>query len=120
MTLHVFHFLQDDPLNTWFDYQDDYLDACMTLEGRGSLHDLCAGCRAPKPIYRCEECTLGILWCQLCMLKRHNQMPLHFVEVRRTFPFPVVFSNNDGYASRCGTECFSSGRHYVILAYVYS
>lgn len=95
--LHVFTF-QDVPLKTWINFRDDILDVCMVLDGRGPFHELCADCRAPNPLYRCQECALGRpLWCQLCMLKRHSQSPLHIVEVRRTLPFPVVFSDNDGY-----------------------
>lgn len=123
MMIYTFSLFQDVPLKTWIKFRDEILDESMVLDGRGPFHELCAGCRAPNPLYRCQECALGRpLWCQLCMLKRHSQSPLHIVEVRRTLPFPVVFSDNDGYrdASRCGTESFSSGRHYVILAYVYS
>jgi hypothetical protein len=89
--IYTFSLLQGVPPKTWIDYRDDYLNECMILEGRGPFHDLCADCRAPNPLYKCKECTLGPLWCQLCMLKRHSQLPLHLVEVRRTLPFPVVF-----------------------------
>jgi hypothetical protein len=58
----------------------------MTLEGRGSFHSFCAGCRAPMPRYRCKDCMVGPLWCQTCLVERHDQSPLHLVEVRGTLP----------------------------------
>lgn len=86
------HALQDVPLKTWVRFRDDYLDECMFLEGRGTFHSSCAGCHAPMPQYRCKDCTLGPLWCRACLLQRHDQLPLHLVEVCVTLPFPVVFS----------------------------
>ena len=84
--------LQDVPLKTWVKYRDDYLDECMFIESRGTFYSSCAGCRALMPQYRCKDCTLGPLWCQACLLQRHDQSPLHLVEVCVTLPFPVVFS----------------------------
>ena len=74
--------LQDVPLKTWAKCRDDYLDECMALEGRGAFYSSCAGCRAPMPQYRCKDCMSGPLWCKTCLVERHDQSPLHIVEVR--------------------------------------
>ncbi|KIM82772.1 hypothetical protein PILCRDRAFT_7683 [Piloderma croceum F 1598] len=71
----------DVPLATWLDYRDEYLDDLMCLEGRGNYQQACAGCNAPFPNFRCKDCTLGALWCQACLVKRHSQSPLHIVEM---------------------------------------
>ena len=57
----------------------------MCLEGRGGYERACAGCNKPFPNYRCKDCTHGALWCQLCLVKRHSQSPLHIVEVCEVF-----------------------------------
>jgi len=75
------HTIQDVPLQTWADCRDNYLDECMALEGRGSFYSACAGCRAPMPRYRCKDCMVRPLWCQSCLVERHDQSPLHMVEV---------------------------------------
>ena len=79
--------LQDVPLKTWLEYRDDYLDECMSLEGRGVFYSSCAGCQLSMPRYRCKDCTLGPLWCQVCLVKRHGELPLHLVEVRKMLLF---------------------------------
>ena len=71
----------DAPLTTWVKYRDEYLDECMTLEGRGPFFKYCSGCRAELPSYRCKDCMVGPLWCKECLLQRHDQSPLHNVEV---------------------------------------
>jgi hypothetical protein len=110
----IYTVLQDDPLKTWVDYRDDYLDECMLLEGRGPFYSFCAGCRSPESKYRCEDCTPGPLWCKVCLLARHGQLPLHLVEVRRIvadnfFSISVVFFNDMDCTSRCGTDLFFNG-----------
>ncbi|KAF8503805.1 hypothetical protein F5888DRAFT_1606584, partial [Russula emetica] len=66
-------------LKTWVKYRDNYLDECMRLEGRGSFHSTCTGCQTAIPRYRCKDCTMGPLWCQACLVERHDQSPLHIM-----------------------------------------
>lgn len=78
----ILYSLKDIPLKTWADdFRDEYLDACMMLEGHGSHFQPCMGCQYPMPQYWCKDCTLGPLWCKDCLVERHGQSPLHLVEV---------------------------------------
>jgi hypothetical protein len=77
----LFHIPQDVPLGTWAKHRDEYLDECMALEGRGAFYTSCSGCRVPMPRYRCKDCMVGPLWCKSCLVERHDQSPLHIVEV---------------------------------------
>ncbi|KAF8059256.1 hypothetical protein FPV67DRAFT_1675319 [Lyophyllum atratum] len=58
----------DNPLLTWINYRDKYLDAMLQLEGRGRFAETCASCRDPEPTYRCLDC-------------HGRRMPLHRIEV---------------------------------------
>jgi hypothetical protein len=69
------------PLASWVLHRDEYLDELMCLEGRGRYERSCAGCNTPFPNFRCKDCTHGALWCQVCLVKRHAQSPLHVIEV---------------------------------------
>lgn len=73
--------LQDVPLKTWITYRPEYLDEIMSLEGRGRFGSLCPQCRTPSPIYRCNDCMCGALWCEQCLVDNHSQMPLHNIQV---------------------------------------
>ncbi|KAF8879143.1 hypothetical protein BD779DRAFT_1612947 [Infundibulicybe gibba] len=50
----------------------------LRLDGRG-LHQggLCPDCNAASQVYRCDDCLDSRLFCQDCIVKRHNALPFH-------------------------------------------
>jgi hypothetical protein len=102
---------QDVPLDTWKKYRDEYLDECMVLEGRGKFFHTCAGCKQASPQYRCRDCMHGALWCKDCIVVRHDQSPLHRIEVSTPIILPGVCINV--CHSRCGTHTFFRSLPYV-------
>jgi hypothetical protein len=75
-------------MHEWMQYADAFLQALITLEGRGhSPTNCCSHCRAPeaKARYRCLCCdNLGLV-CKLCIVEVHRYSPLHRIEVRSPF-----------------------------------
>ena len=70
---------------SWIKVQLDVLDEIASLDGPGVQQlDLCSSCpnRQISPIYRCLECPYPSLHCSECIMKRHNTLPLHRIEVR--------------------------------------
>lgn len=68
-------------MTTWTLHRDEYLDEQMRSEGRGDNATSCAGtCEGEAP-YRCTDCLSGAMWCLNCIKLRHDQTPLHFIEV---------------------------------------
>lgn len=81
------HF-KDVPLLTWKQYRNEYLDACLTLNGRGR-HDKCSTCpkcQKANPTFRCQDCFGFALYCKTCISDHHRNEPLHFLEVRPPHP----------------------------------
>lgn len=102
---------QDIPLDTWKKYRDEYLDECMVLEGRGKFSHACVGCKQASPQYRCRDCMHGALWCQDCIVVRHDQSPLHRIEVSTPIILHGVCINV--CHSRCGTHTFFRSLPYA-------
>ena len=75
--------LKDAPLLTWKHYRDEYLDACLALDGRGhhNRFSTCSGCPQSNPSFRCRDCFRLTLYCKACIVHRHHNEPLHFLEV---------------------------------------
>ncbi|KAF8873404.1 hypothetical protein BD779DRAFT_1613679 [Infundibulicybe gibba] len=70
------------PLLTWRDnYRDSYLDATLLQEGRGRFSGRCSHCSSIDPKYRCRTCHGYRMLCHKCMLKKHEDEPLHIIEV---------------------------------------
>ncbi|KAF8174368.1 hypothetical protein K438DRAFT_1980398 [Mycena galopus ATCC 62051] len=57
----------DNPMLTWGEFQDEYLDEMLRLEGRGysAMYSTCYG---PS------------LFCQGCIVERHAVLPTHWIE----------------------------------------
>ncbi|KDQ58042.1 hypothetical protein JAAARDRAFT_129485, partial [Jaapia argillacea MUCL 33604] len=73
-------FVQDDPLKTWIPYRDEYLDELISLEGMGRSRCLgCLDCQQAA-FFQCWDCFGGDLVCGECLVRRHQQSPLHRVE----------------------------------------
>ncbi|KAF8999723.1 hypothetical protein BDZ89DRAFT_969307, partial [Hymenopellis radicata] len=76
---------QDNPMRTWFNFREEFLDEVLRLDGLGDDQLECRHCpdgvRHPAS-YRCcmEECTSVGLTCKDCCLRFHLTQPLHFIE----------------------------------------
>lgn len=70
---------------TWVKHQDKYLDEFLRLEGRGdkSVYSTCGGCSERDPLFRCEHqaCFGCGMFCQRCIVLRHQVLPTHWVQV---------------------------------------
>ena len=68
----------------WLQYRDGSLDELLRLYGLGDYHgiDTCAMCRNANAMYRCLDCFGNCqLHCDGCLVKKHQDLPLHRVEV---------------------------------------
>lgn len=73
------------------------LDEIISLDGPGDSHvDLCASClsRESTHFYRCLECSHGSLFCGECLVKSHQALPLHRLEVWVPFPLHLSLCTN--------------------------
>jgi hypothetical protein len=63
--------------------QDEYLDDMIYVEGRGLNGHSCAGCESPNPVFQCadEECVGLGMRCEECIVKAHQHLPFHWIEV---------------------------------------
>ena len=75
--------LEDAPLVTWKQYRQEYLDACLILDGRGRRNGHCASapCQRSGPSFRCRDCFGNRLFCKACIVEHHRDQPLHILEV---------------------------------------
>ncbi|KAJ7758475.1 hypothetical protein DFH07DRAFT_867982 [Mycena maculata] len=75
----------DRPLKVWRPETDEYVQATLRKEGRGSdkVHRHCAssGCNGPAE-YRCVDglCVGEVMRCEGCIVAAHQQLPTHFIE----------------------------------------
>ena len=70
---------------SWLNVRPDVLDEIISLDGPGDAQtDLCSSCLVHKTttLYRCLECSYGLLFCRECAIKSHRALPLHRFEVR--------------------------------------
>ena len=80
-------------MKTWIPERDLYLDELLRREGRGGFDaEKCAGCIeegnecvAGSATYRCLGCSPGPLLCGGCVLRRHEKLPFHRIEVCACF-----------------------------------
>ena len=71
-------------LTEWLQYRNGSLDELLRLYGRGDYHgiDTCATCKNNEGVYRCLDCFGNCqLHCNGCLVKKHQDLPLHRVEV---------------------------------------
>ncbi|KAK7064875.1 CxC2 domain-containing protein [Favolaschia claudopus] len=61
--------------------RDEYLREFLRLDGCGDAStEVCPGCDATDPSFRCRDCFGELLYCQACCVGMHNRNPLHRVE----------------------------------------
>ncbi|KAJ7472822.1 hypothetical protein FB451DRAFT_1035953 [Mycena latifolia] len=77
-------FAQDHPLRQWAqDHQDIFLAELLRWDGRGDHRGQsnCRHCATGLAEYRCRDCLGGReLLCQDCLLRWHEQLPLHRIQ----------------------------------------
>ncbi|KAJ7715473.1 hypothetical protein B0H16DRAFT_1805290 [Mycena metata] len=67
--------------STWIPERGRYADALIQREGRGPWWSKgCAGCDAPNPSWRCEDCFASRMLCLSCVRQRHRDEPLHLLQ----------------------------------------
>jgi hypothetical protein len=82
--------LQDHPVKTWIPERDNYLDGLLQLKGCGAWwSNGCVVCKHLNPTWRCEDCFGNRLLCGACVVEKHRDEPLHFLEVSSN----VIFEN---------------------------
>ncbi|KAJ7846077.1 hypothetical protein B0H14DRAFT_2584366 [Mycena olivaceomarginata] len=68
----------DHPIKTWIPCRDDYCDTLLKLKGRSPWwSEGCAICKEANPTWRCEDCFGNRLLCQVCIVEKHKDEPLH-------------------------------------------
>lgn len=75
-------------MRSWLDLRSTILEEMISLDGPGDNQtDTCSSCSDGKsgPLYRCLECSHGLLSCGPCVRNSHQMLPLHRLEV---CPFP--------------------------------
>ncbi|KAJ7191676.1 hypothetical protein B0H12DRAFT_1039760, partial [Mycena haematopus] len=66
---------------TWIPERDNYLDSLIQLKGRGAWwSNGCVACKHPNPTWRCEDCYGNRLLCGACVVEKHRDEPLHFLQ----------------------------------------
>ncbi|KAJ7136981.1 hypothetical protein C8R44DRAFT_552414, partial [Mycena epipterygia] len=74
----------DYPMKTFVAHRDMFLDEWLRLEGRGDkeVYSTCGECNEINPRFRCEHqaCFGCGLFCQTCIVLRHQVLPLHWIE----------------------------------------
>ncbi|KAJ7474959.1 hypothetical protein FB451DRAFT_1397828 [Mycena latifolia] len=74
----------DFPMSTWAEHRDTCVDELLRLEGRGdaSVYSACSGCDEAAPRFRCEHqaCFGCGMFCQSCIVLRHQVLPTHLIQ----------------------------------------
>ena len=69
---------------TWSTIRPIVLDELVRHDGLCDFDSppICAHCLEAIGLYRCLNCVRAILHCSQCIVQRHEQLPLHRIEVR--------------------------------------
>jgi len=96
-------FILKSKLQEWLSLRDTTLDEILRHDGLGDYlgHPLCCVCNIQPGLFKCKDCSGGgRLRCQSCVVKVHQDMPLHRIEVSRYFNWPIeTVSNTTSYCS---------------------
>ena len=71
-------------MRSWLSIRPIVLDEIIRLDGPGDvLTNICGSCldRGTTALYRCLECSYGLLFCGECVVRSHQTSPLHRLEV---------------------------------------
>ncbi|KAL0577210.1 hypothetical protein V5O48_004776 [Marasmius crinis-equi] len=78
----------DNPFIQLKDKASVILQEMIRLEGRGHSETACNSCGGSEgAVYRCRSCCDEVLYCQDCMLDRHQDRPLDHIEMWNGFFF---------------------------------
>ncbi|KDR76587.1 hypothetical protein GALMADRAFT_67342 [Galerina marginata CBS 339.88] len=73
----------DSKLLEWLSFRDAALDEILRHDGLGDFldHQYCVACNNEIGIFKCKDCLSGCrLRCRACMVKAHQDTPLHRIE----------------------------------------
>ncbi|KAG1781395.1 hypothetical protein EV702DRAFT_1042493 [Suillus placidus] len=72
----------DHPLLSWMDHQELFLLEMLHHDGRGDdiSSTFCNTCGITVGSYRCKDCFMSRLSCQMCIVAAHAYSPVHRVE----------------------------------------
>ncbi|KAG1728754.1 uncharacterized protein EDB91DRAFT_1060402, partial [Suillus paluster] len=72
----------DHPLLNWIDHRELFLLEMLRHNGRGDgvLSTFCDTCGITVGVYRCKDCFVPGLSCQMCVVRAHAHSPMHRVE----------------------------------------
>ena len=92
-------------MQLWLDVRPVVLDEMISLDGPGEIQtNICGSClnRGANPLYRCLECSYGLLFCGECAVRSHLVLPLHRLE--------VCSLHRCGHTPRsCYSQCWKDG-----------
>ncbi|KAH9914777.1 uncharacterized protein BXZ73DRAFT_92737 [Epithele typhae] len=70
-------------IEEWLPLRQDFLDELLRYEGSEHIHSsVCRTCKRPGATFRCSQCHSRRLYCQVCAIDRHTDIPLHILEAR--------------------------------------
>ncbi|KAJ7771188.1 hypothetical protein B0H14DRAFT_2294123, partial [Mycena olivaceomarginata] len=96
----------DLPFQTWVQHRDEYLDEMLRAEGRGEagVYTFCGSCGERNPLYRCENqsCFGAQLFCQSCIVARHQVLPTHWIQEWQGTFFKRISLNSLGLVVQLG------------------
>ncbi|KAF8225912.1 hypothetical protein L208DRAFT_1304421, partial [Tricholoma matsutake] len=102
-------------LLTWKQYQQEYLDTCLILDGCSRHNGYCmsASCRQSGPTFHCGDCFGYSLYCKACIIKCHCDQPLHIIEEWKNGFFQQTTFQNLGLHVQLGhqLQSFCSFHH---------
>lgn len=83
---HLTGFLKDQPISSWLEDRDYYLNELNRREGRGDFrNERCYKCgdaeTAREATIRCMSCIPGPLRCEACIVRDHADHPYHRLKV---------------------------------------
>ncbi|KAJ7164821.1 hypothetical protein C8R43DRAFT_1122699 [Mycena crocata] len=71
----------DKVLYEWRTLRDEFVAELLRLDGAADAsEDVCPSCGTEKPTIRCRDCFGELLYCKSCVVERHEDNPLHFVD----------------------------------------
>ena len=77
-------------MEDWLPYRPVVLDEMVRHDGLGDVlggSELCPDCSTRVARLKCNDCYGGVMRCSLCIVSRHQELPLHRVQVR-IYPVP--------------------------------
>lgn len=77
-------------MQSWIPCRQSYIDEILALEGFPTEAESlrCSRCHLAcetERTYRCLDCFGSVPFCRICILSAHSALPLHRLQVRRTY-----------------------------------